>query len=574
MQNINTIELVKLDRTKVLASLDGQLEKIKATDNFSDFKSEYKKFQELKNEFGLQYQLNQFRFFGDTTQTELKSNYEFYTQTYPEVIVRDSRLKKIISDSPFMADIKRELGDNLYYDIKNSSYDISEKARELMQRESTLERELVEFKSQSKIQWEGGEIPVSKLYSFVKDSDRQKRKNAFDALATYYTKNKTYFYNKLIELIKIRNAFAKELGYASYVEFSSVKWNRIGYDYTDLKKYRDAVVDNFKEIYQQIFNFKKENLNLDTITYYDNNYFNDGFPQLTEKKEEATISKLKQVLGGLSPNWLSIYQSMLDANSIDYMDRANKVNMGYATYVSEIDTPLIYSQFQNNDTDVRVLTHEFGHTLQFVLSYFENPKKYFVEGTLDTVEIFSHSMEMLCLKDAELFFGKDADKYSILNYSGHLIQAMTCALGDEFQETIYKLEDLSMNSIQAVYRNLQEKYTGNFFDSSENEYFINGDKWMELDHYFGSPFYLIDYSLAIINALNIYKLYKQNPDRGVEIWETLAKNLSNLNYKNITNLTPELKSPFDNSYIEETARFAKKEFSDLLTNYRAAQPAS
>jgi len=35
-----------------------------------------------------------------------------------------------------------------------------------------------------------------------------------------------------------------------------------------------------------------------------------------------------------------------------------------------------------------------------------------------------------------------------------------------------------------------------------------------------------------------------------------------------------LKSPFDNSYIEETARFAKKEFSDLLTNYRAAQPAS
>jgi hypothetical protein len=52
MQNINTIELVKLDRTKVLASLDGQLEKIKATDNFSDFKSEYKKFQELKNEFG------------------------------------------------------------------------------------------------------------------------------------------------------------------------------------------------------------------------------------------------------------------------------------------------------------------------------------------------------------------------------------------------------------------------------------------------------------------------------------------------------------------------------------------
>lgn len=573
MQNIKTIELVKLDKTEVLESLDSQLERIKASNKFSDFKSEFKKFQELKNEFGLQYQLNQFRFFGDTTQTELKSNYEFYTQTYPEFIVRDSQLKKIISDSPFMDEIKTEFGDNLYYDIKNSSYEINEKAKELMQQESTLERELVEFKSQSKVKWEGGEIPVSKLYSFVKDSDRQKRKNAFDALATYHTENKTFFYNKLIDLIKIRNAFAQELGYASYVEFSLVKWNRIGYDYNDLKKYRDAVVDNFKEVYQQIFNFKKANLNLDTITYYDNNYFNDGFPQLTEKKEDATIHKLKQVLGGLSSNWLSVYQSMLDANSIDYMDRANKVNMGYATYVSEIDTPLIYSQFQNNDTDVRVLTHEFGHTLQFVLSYFNNPNKHFTEGTLDTVEIFSHSMELLCLNDAELFFGKDAEKYSILNYSGHLIQAMTCALGDEFQETIYKLEDLSMDSIQAVYRDLQKKYTGNFFDSSENDYFINGDKWMEIDHFFGNPFYLVDYSLAIINALNIYKIYKQNPARAIEIWETLANNLANLNYKNITNLAPELRSPFDSSYIEETAKFAKKEFADLLRNY-TTQPAS
>jgi oligoendopeptidase F len=260
---------------------------------------------------------------------------------------------------------------------------------------------------------------------------------------------------------------------------------------------------------------------------------------------------------------------MLDANSIDYLDRANKVNMGYATYVSSIDTPLIYSQFKNNETDVRVLTHEFGHTLQFVLSYFNNPNKLFTTGTLDTVEIFSHSMEMLCLKDAKQFFGNDADKYAILNYSGHLIQSMTCALGDEFQEKIYKMKDLNVNSIQSVYKELQEKYTGNYFDSSENDYYINGDRWMETDHYSNSPFYLIDYSLAIINALNIYKIYKENPVRGIEIWETLAKNLANLNYKNITSIVPELKSPFDINYIEDTAKFAKTEFADLSKNFNA-----
>ena len=569
MQNISTIELVKLDKSTILKTLDSQLHKIKTSVNFADFKREFRKFQELKSEFGMQYQLNQFRFFADTTQTELKSNYEFYAQTYPELKIRDSELKKIVANSPYMSEIKNEFGDNLFFDIKNSSFTVNERAKEFMQKESSLERELVEFKSQSKITWEGGEISISNLYSMVKDSNRMKRKQAFDALAQYHTENKTFFYSKLIDLIQTRNKFAIELGFESYAEYSLVKWNRIGYNYEDIRQYRDTVIKNFKDVYQQIYEFKKKNLQLERITYYDNNFFSDGFPQLIDKKEEATINKFKEILADLSLDWLQVYQSMLDANSIDYLDRANKVNMGYATYVSSIDTPLIYSQFKNNETDVRVLTHEFGHTLQFVLSYFNNPNKLFTTGTLDTVEIFSHSMEMLCLKDAKQFFGNDADKYAILNYSGHLIQSMTCALGDEFQEKIYKMKDLNVNSIQSVYKELQEKYTGNYFDSSENDYYINGDRWMETDHYSNSPFYLIDYSLAIINALNIYKIYKENPVRCIEIWETLAKNLANLNYKNITSIVPELKSPFDINYIEDTAKFAKTEFADLLKNFNA-----
>ena len=151
MQNISTIELVKLDKSTILKTLDSQLHKIKTSVNFADFKREFRKFQELKSEFGMQYQLNQFRFFADTTQTELKSNYEFYAQTYPELKIRDSELKKIVANSPYMSEIKNEFGDNLFFDIKNSSFTVNERAKEFMQKESSLERELVEFKSQSKI---------------------------------------------------------------------------------------------------------------------------------------------------------------------------------------------------------------------------------------------------------------------------------------------------------------------------------------------------------------------------------------------------------------------------------------
>lgn len=574
MENIRAIELIKTPKDILLGQLDSCLEELKKKTIYADFVDTLMEFQTKVYSFYEQYQLSQFRFYGDTSQSDLKSIFEHNQSILPELMVRQTELKKIVGNSPFMDFLKEEYGDNMYYDIKNANFSMSEKAQALMLKDNKICQEVVEFKSQSKVDWNGQEIAVSKLYSFSKDNNRSIRKKAFDSIAKYYTENKEFFYTKLIELIQIRNAFAQELGFESYVEYSLVKWNRIGYNYNDIGTYRDAVVSHFKEAHKELHQFKKRQLGLATITYYDNNYFQNGFPSLIEKKEATTIEKLKSVLSNLSSHWLSIYQSMLTANSIDYLDRPNKVNMGYATYVSTIDTPLIYSQFQNNDQDVRVLTHEFGHTLQMTLSNANNKKKYLMEGTLDTVEIFSHSMEMLCLQDASLFFGADAEKYAILNYSGHILQAMTCSLGDEFQEKIYKLESPTIASIQSIYKELQEKYTGNFFDSTENEYFKNGDRWMEIDHYFSSPFYLIDYSLAIINALNIYKLYKENPKKGIETWEQLALQLGNLNYKNIHHIIPELGSPFDENFVAQTAKFALEELNTLLKNYESIQTAS
>jgi len=574
MKNINTIKLLKVNKDELLNTLDHHLNQLEHPTDYSAFIQVLKDFQEAIYRFYEHYQLTQFRFYGNTSQMDLKELYEHNLTIQPEVTIRQNKLKNILYAGPYMQELKNEFGDNMYYDIQNSNYRMNDKAKDLMLQENKINKEVVEFKSQSKVNWEGEEVAVSKLYSYTKDNDRVKRKKAFDSIAQYYTENRTYFYGKLIELIKIRNEFARELGFESYVEYSLTQWNRIGYDYQDIKRYRDAVVKNLKDVYKDLFELKKKNLNRESITYYDNNYFEDGFPKLLKKDETNTIDKLKEILGSLSPKWFEVYQSMLDAQSVDYMDRPNKVNMGYATYVSTIDTPLIYSQFQNNDQDVRVLTHEFGHALQFVLSYYDNPKKFFIQGTQDTVEIFSHAMEMLCLGGTQLFFGEAAEKYTILNYSGHLLLAMSCALGDEFQEKIYKLEDPTIESIQSIYRELQKHYTGNYFDSTENEYFINGDRWLETDHYFSSPFYLIDYSLAIMNALNIYKIYKDNPSRGIEIWELLAKHLDNLNYKNITNIIPELKSPFDSQFVDETTDFAKREMKMLLNSYKKAQTAS
>lgn len=566
MQDIKTIELKKIDKESLLKLLSEQIIKIENAPNFEYLIQETQISYEKIHEFILQYQIVQFRFYGDTSQSDLKELFDYYQSSIPEVEVEINHLDKVLAKSPFLEDLKEFAGENFYYKLIHSNYDYTTRAKELMALENKLTTEITEFKSQSKILWNEEEIPLSSIYKYIRSNDRNIRKQAHDALSSYYTKHRLYFYQQLIKLIELRNEFARELGFESYVEYSLKKWNRIGYDYTHLDTYRELVIQYFKKTYELIYDFKKKTLK-HVPTYYDNNLFEDGFPQLTVKNETHTINTFRNILEKINQPWAALFQNMIEHQTIDYIDRPNKVNMGYATYLTNMDTPLIYSQFQNNDTDVRVISHEFGHTLQFLTTYKGASNKYFIESNLDTVEIFSHSMEMLSLDHMNLLFGEDATKYQISNYNGHLVQVLTCALGDEFQEKIYKLKDPSVDSIQGIYRELQEKYTGNLFDSSENDFFIRGDRWMEIDHYFNSPFYLVDYSLAIINALNIYRIYSVNKQSGIDLWESLAKNIGKLNYGNIKEILPNLGSPFEEQFVQETAEFSMKKFEEMLNTY-------
>lgn len=564
MQNISNISLEKLDYNSILLELDSILPKITLAVDYVSLKDNLKSYFSVFSRYSSHANLVQYRYFGDTTQTDLAELYQLTNQYDTEVELRLTQLKKVLATSQFLNSLKTEFGENLFFDLKNSTFEYTEKAKEIAVEEAKIQTEITQFKSQSKVVWEGEEIAVGKLYHYTKDNHRAVRKKAFDEIANYHTKHREFFYTKLIEVIQLRNKFAQELGFPTYVEYSLVKWNRIGYNYEQLGQYRDEIVKNFRGVFKKLYDYKAKHLGVDRITYYDNNFFQDGFPELLVKNDSHTISCFKDILEQLNPNWAKLYTEMLDHHTIDYTSRENKVFMGYANYLYDISTPIIYSIFQNNYDDVRVLTHEFGHTLQFCLSYSDREFPHLAPFTLDTVEIFSHSMEMLCLDYVEDFFGKDATKYRIMNYYGHLAQLLTCAMGDEFQEKIYKLSHPTIASIQEIYKSLQEKYTGNYFDSSENDYFICGDKWMEIDHYFNSPFYLVDYSLAIINALNIYKKYRENKADGIALWETLAQNIGNLNYKNISNLSKDLKSPFNAEFIAQTAKFSMAEFDKLL----------
>jgi oligoendopeptidase F len=171
-------------------------------------------------------------------------------------------------------------------------------------------------------------------------------------------------------------------------------------------------------------------------------------------------------------------------------------------------------------------------------------------------------MEMLAYPFLQDVFGAESQKYKISNFINHFTLMASVSMFDEFQEKLYVMEDFSESDVDALFLSLQKKY--NFLlDTSENPFFATGKTWKRMDHLYHSPFYMIDYGLAVVVAAQLYQMYKTDAQKAIAQFENLAENLSILN-QDFLKKHPILKSPFDADNMQQLAHFASQELDNLI----------
>jgi oligoendopeptidase F len=86
-----------------------------------------------------------------------------------------------------------------------------------------------------------------------------------------------------------------------------------------------------------------------------------------------------------------------------------------------------------------------------------------------------------------------------------------CATVDAFQHWVYLNPEHSVQERDAYFDSLNERFgTGLVNWEGYEHYRENG--WQRQLHIFGVPFYYIEYGIAQLGALQVYRLYKQDPE--------------------------------------------------------------
>lgn len=296
-----------------------------------------------------------------------------------------------------------------------------------------------------------------------------------------------------LKLVKLRNDFARSLGYAHYAAYAYS--NVYGRDYTPeaaadfcqrIMKLLAPLVARWKEAGEQP--------SLDLEALYPLLYGRSG-----EELAEMVRPYLKQISGELA----DVFSYMLDDGLLDAENLDSKTQGAYTADLPAYQSALIY--LSPDDLDPFTLIHEFGHFADACLAPNLAP-------CMDSAEIASQGLETLYLSFAQNLVG--AEHAAALRWMEGfrlLSVMMDAARLGAFELNVYTAQDLTVDQLDQYYWDLcaQSGEPSAIDDASYD--------WEMVPHLFESPCYYVSYGTSAANALELllrsWKDFPQGADQ-------------------------------------------------------------
>ncbi len=423
-------------------------------------------------------------------------------------------------DSPYRADAEKLINPRVFKGFEMSLKTFSPEVIEDLQQENALVTRYSKFMGELAFEFEGEKMPLSVLRGKLEDDSRDVRRKAAEAIGKTMEANADTFDEIFDGLVKIRTQIARKLGYKNFVELGYYRMGRVDYDEKMVAAFRKSVETDIVPAVAELKERIRNRLGLEKIMYYDDAISVTGEMPRPVIDTPAIFENALKMYHDMEPEIGDFMQRMLDAEAFDVEAPDGKFGGGYCTTFAKYKQPFILANFNGTSGDIDVITHEFGHALAADYMFkFAEPD--YPTG-METHECHSMSMEFLCHKYMDEFFGASAGKY---RYK-HIVDAVSFipygTIVDEFQHIVYEKPDLTPEERKTAYLKLEEKYRP-YISYDGIPYLEQGTRWQYQMHIYESPFYYIDYCIAQCVALAFLGLARENFDVALERYVEFLK---------------------------------------------------
>jgi M3 family oligoendopeptidase len=368
--------------------------------------------------------------------------------------------------------------------------------------ESKLTAEYIQLLASAELEFQGERLNLEGILRYTQEADRDVRYRSQKARWNFFSQNQATFDRLYHELVQLRHQMARKRGYDNYISLGYQCMQRIGYGQAEVERYRDQVAREVVPLANQIVQQRAKKLNLDELFFWDESVFDLQGNPMPKGDRNWLLERIQEMFDAMSETLGDFCRMMIDCHLLDLNNRPGKAGGGFCTSFPAYGLPYIFANFNGSKRDVEVFAHEMGHAFQYWQSR-HLPVLEYVWPTQESAEIHAMSLELLILPHVERLFGSEAERYRTNRIAEELLLLPYIVAVDHFQHLVYANPEVTPKQRNQMWQEMEARYLPwrRYGDLSHP---AQGGLWQEKQHIYCTPFYYIDYALAICCALQFW----------------------------------------------------------------------
>lgn len=495
----------------------------------------------------------------DTTNKDLEQAYLFFvTEIEPQISPLTDKLNRKLVDCPFI----NELDNDKYFiylrGVKKEIEIFREENVPLMAEIATESQKYGSIVGSLSVEIDGKELTLQQAANFLKNPDRSVRENAFLKINEVRSKHTAELDELFDKLIALRHNVAVNAGFDNFRDYMFAALGRFDYTPNDCFAFHDAIQTevlplvkafNEKRKAELGFDLKPWDMEVDTQNREALEPFTTG---------EDLLAKTVKCFKKVDDYFAWCITTMDNMDRLDLESRKGKAPGGYNYPMAETSVPFIFMNAASSTRDVETMVHEGGHAVHSFLSK-DLELAAFKNCPSEVAELASMSMELISYEGQDEFYTnkEDFNRAKEEHLEGIIKILPWIATIDKFQHWIYSNPTHTAAERRDYWVKLSKEFGTGMVDWTGFEH-IQAYTWQKQLHLYEVPFYYIEYGMAQLGALAVWKNYIADKPTALAQYKAALS----LGYtKNIGEIykTAGIEFNFTAPYIKQLMAFVKDE---------------
>jgi oligoendopeptidase F len=360
------------------------------------------------------------------------------------------------------------------------------------------------------VQWEGEETTLLQLTPVYQSPDRSRRERAWRLAANRQLVDRDRINDLWVRLMDLRRQLADNAGYPDYRAYRWQQLYRFDYTPENCKQFHAAIEKVVVPAVQRCYERRRQRLGLERLRPWDLDADTFGRPRLKPFGDvNELVEKTASIFHHVDPQLGAYFDIMRRENLLDLENRKSKAPGGYCTEFNFIRRPFIFMNSVGLHDDVLTLLHEGGHAFHvFEMAHLPYAQQLVVG--MEFLEVASMAMELL----GSPYLSPDHNGFYTPQEASraraeHLLSALRfwpyMAVVDAFQHWAFENHAAATDpsNCDAAWRDLWQRFMIGVDWSGLDEIMTTG--WQRKAHLIQTPFYYIEYGLAQLGAIQIWR---------------------------------------------------------------------